>query len=132
PFCRIPLPRLHAVTIVVLKFMVIIVIAFAKRKQRHEKRVARTASRRIRLTPHGMAGRINEECAMLKHDNFRDATNEKTLPARRATHPRENQPALPDQSPPAPQANEYVDVATSRADLFSNRPRYLKAVVARA
>src|SRR6266516_6995518 len=58
--------------------MVIIVIALTERKQRHEKRVAGAASRRIRLTPHSMAGRINQECAMLKHDNSRDATNEKT------------------------------------------------------
>src|SRR5215831_12759053 len=61
-----------------LKFMVIIVIALAKRKQCHKKRVARTASHRIRLGPDGMAGRVNQECAMLEHDNFCHATNEKT------------------------------------------------------
>jgi hypothetical protein len=37
PFRRIPLPRLHAITIVVLKFVVIIVIAFAEGEQRQEK-----------------------------------------------------------------------------------------------
>ena len=61
-----------------LKFVVIIVIAFTKRKERHEKRVARTASRRIRLTPEGMAGGVNQKCAMLEHHNFCDAANEKT------------------------------------------------------
>src|SRR5881227_3616974 len=47
---------LNPVSIVVLKFVMIIVIALAKRKQRQEKRVARAASRRIRLTPDGMTG----------------------------------------------------------------------------
>ena len=56
----------------------IIVVAFAKGKQRHEKRVTRTASRGIRLAANGMAGRVNQEGAMLKHDDFGDAANEKT------------------------------------------------------
>src|SRR5215472_18396294 len=56
PFRRVPLPWLHSVTIIVLKLVMIIMVAFAECKQRHEKRVTRTASRGIGLTPEGMAG----------------------------------------------------------------------------
>src|SRR5881392_3121726 len=62
PFRWVPLPRLHSVTIIVLKLVVIIMVTFAEGKQRHEKRVTRTASRGIRLAPEGMAGRVNQEC----------------------------------------------------------------------
>src|SRR5215475_5818552 len=51
PFRRVPIPWLHSVTIIVLKLVMIIVVAFAQGKQRHEKRVTRAASRGIRLTP---------------------------------------------------------------------------------
>ena len=37
PFRRIPLPRFYSVAIIMLKFMVIVVIAFPEREQRHEK-----------------------------------------------------------------------------------------------
>src|SRR5437764_13254535 len=55
---------LHAVSIVVLKFVMIIVVALAKCKQRHQKRVARAASCRVRLTLAGMAGGVKRECSM--------------------------------------------------------------------
>ena len=35
PFGRVPLPRLHPVTVIVLKFVVIIVITLAESEQRH-------------------------------------------------------------------------------------------------
>ena len=73
-----------------LKFMVIIVIALAKRKQRHEKRVAGAASCRVRLTSHGVAGGVNQEGTVLEHDNFCDATNQKT--SQRA------EPAIPEKT----------------------------------
>src|SRR5258707_11072040 len=78
PFRRVPLPWLHSVTVIVLKLVMIIMVTFAHGKQRHEKRVTRTASRGIRLAPEGMAGRVNQECTMLKHDDFGHAANEKT------------------------------------------------------
>ena len=53
-------------------------VAFAEGKQRHEKRVARAASRGIRLAPEGMAGRVDQERAVLNHDNFGHAADEKT------------------------------------------------------
>jgi len=53
-------------------------IPLSTRKQCHEKRIARTASRRIWLTPERMTGGVNQKCAMLEHYNFCNAANEKT------------------------------------------------------
>src|SRR6476469_10039125 len=78
PFRRVPLPWLHSVTIIVLKLVVIIMVAFAQGKQRHEKRIACSASRGIRLAPERMAGGVNQECSMLKHDDLGHAPNQKT------------------------------------------------------
>src|SRR5436190_24209699 len=69
--------------------MVIIVVTLAERKQRHKKGVARSASRRIRLTPHGVAGGVNQEGTVLEHDNFCDATNQKTSQRADPTVPKE-------------------------------------------
>lgn len=44
PFRWIPLPRFHTVTVIVLKFVMIVVIALAEREQCHEERVSRAAS----------------------------------------------------------------------------------------
>jgi hypothetical protein len=93
------------------------VIAFAEREQRRKKRVARAASLRIRLAPDCMAGGVNEERAVLEHDNFCNATNEKATERADPPVPEKNQPASADQSPPAPLASEYVDVATQPTDL---------------
>src|SRR5438046_4414406 len=76
PFGRIPLPRLHAIAVIVLKFVVIIVIAFAESEYRHQKRIARAASCPIRLAPDGMARRVNQERAGLEHDNRGYTTNQ--------------------------------------------------------
>src|SRR5437667_11068745 len=78
PFGRIPLPRLHAIAVIVLKFVVIIVIAFAESEYRHQKRIARAASCRIRLAPDGMAGRVDQERAELEHDDLGYAAKEET------------------------------------------------------
>src|SRR5437660_4532960 len=56
----------------------IIVIAFAESEYRHQKRIARAASSRIRLAPDGMAGRVNQERAVLDDDDLGYAANEKT------------------------------------------------------
>lgn len=45
PFRRIELPRLHAVAVVVLKFVVIVVIALAEREKSQQERIARGAFR---------------------------------------------------------------------------------------
>jgi hypothetical protein len=42
-----------------LKFMVIVVIAFAKRKKGKEERIARSAFPRIRLPSYRMTGAVN-------------------------------------------------------------------------
>src|SRR5436309_11729935 len=78
PFGRIPLPRLHAIAVIVLKFVVIIVIAFAESEYRHQKRIARAASCRIRLAPDCMAGRVNQERAVLEHDHLGYTANQET------------------------------------------------------
>ncbi len=56
----------------------IIVVAFAESEQRHQKRIARAASCRIRLTPKRMAGGVNQEGTVLEHDDLGYAANEKT------------------------------------------------------
>src|SRR6266446_2428351 len=78
PFGRVPLPRFHAVAVIVLKFVVIIVIALAESEYRHQKRIARAAFCRIGLAPDRVAGGVNQERAMLQHDNFRHTSNEKS------------------------------------------------------
>src|SRR5260370_27267738 len=95
PFGRIPLPRLHAVAVIVLKFVVIIVIAFAESEYRHQERIARAASCRIRLAPDCMAGRVNQERGGLEHDDPGYAANEET--SGRAT---------PSRPPPAPRRGD--------------------------
>src|SRR5678816_1284174 len=61
PFRWVPLPWLYSVTIIVLKLVVIMMVAVAEGKQRHEKRVACAAPRGIRLTREGMAGRVDQK-----------------------------------------------------------------------
>src|SRR5206468_12336063 len=78
PFGRVPLPRLHAVAVIVLKFVVIIVIAFAESEYRHQKRISRAASCGIRLTPKRMAGGVNQEVAVLELDDLGYDANEET------------------------------------------------------
>src|ERR1700745_4310126 len=78
PFGRIPLPRLHAVAVIVLKFVVIIVIAFAESEYRHQTRIARAASGSITLAPDCMTGRVNQERAVLEHDHLGYPANEET------------------------------------------------------
>src|SRR5262249_22706431 len=90
---------LHSVSIIVLKLVVIIMVAFAEGKQRHEKRVARAAPRGIRLTPEGMASRVDQKCAVLQHDNFCDTADEKT--AQRAY------PSVPEPAGQRWQTNTY-------------------------
>src|ERR1700737_2512065 len=75
PFGRVPLPRLYAVAVVVLKFVMIIVIALAESEQGQQKRIARAASCRIRLTADCVAGGVNQEGAMLKHDDLGHAAD---------------------------------------------------------
>ena len=53
-------------------------VALTECEYRHEKGVPRAATRRIRLTPESVASRIDQESAMLEHDNFCYATDEKT------------------------------------------------------
>ena len=78
PLGWVPLPRFHAIAIIVLKFVMIIVIALAKGKQRHEKRIARAAPCRIGLASDRMTSGVDEERAMLEHNHFCDAADEKT------------------------------------------------------
>src|SRR5438874_10852905 len=56
----------------------IIVIALAESEYRHQKRIARAASCRIRLPPDGMAGGVNQQRAVLDDDDLGYAANEKT------------------------------------------------------
>jgi len=56
PFRRVPLPRLHSVTIIVLKRVVIIMVTFAEGKQRHQRRVAGAAPNRVWLTANCVTG----------------------------------------------------------------------------
>src|SRR5260370_3497261 len=70
PFGRVPLPRLHAVAVIVLKFVMIIVIAFAESEYRHQKRIARAASDPIRRAPDCMAGQVYKERAALLLDDL--------------------------------------------------------------
>src|ERR1700730_9293381 len=75
PFGRVPLPWFYPVAIVVLKFVMIIVVALAESEYCHQKRIACAASCRIRLTPHCVAGGVNQEGTVLEHDDLRDAAN---------------------------------------------------------
>src|SRR5258708_1496182 len=56
----------------------IVVIAFAEGKQRQQKRIARAASGRVRLTAESVTGRVDQERTLLKHDNSCHTANQKT------------------------------------------------------
>ena len=60
-----------------LKFVVIIVVALAESKQRHQERISRAAPRRIRLAADGVTGGVDQERAVLDHDDLGYAANEK-------------------------------------------------------
>src|SRR5260370_6957988 len=70
PFGRIPLPRLHAVAVIVLKFVMIIVIALAESEYRHQKRIARAAFCRIGLAPDRLAGGVKYKPSTFHHPHF--------------------------------------------------------------
>ena len=59
PFGRIKLPRLYAIAVVVLKFVVIVVITFAHGEEGKEERIARATFRRIRLPADGVTCAVN-------------------------------------------------------------------------
>ncbi len=70
-----------------LKFMVIVVIAFAHGKKRDEPGVARGTFGGIGLSTEDMAGAVDHECAVLQEDDPSDASYQES--AKRAT------PAIP-------------------------------------
>src|SRR5260370_34613985 len=71
PFGRIPLPRLHAVAVIVLKFVMIIVLALAESEYRHQRRIARAALCRIGLAPDRVAAAAEHDRAVIETDNGR-------------------------------------------------------------
>jgi len=89
PLCRIDLPRLHAVAVVMLKFVMIIMVPLAKGHDRHEPPVACAAFGRIRAVADIVAKRIDAESAVLENDNACDARDEKSAEGRRPTSPGE-------------------------------------------
>jgi len=126
PFRWIPLPRFHSVTVIVLKFVMIVVIALAERKQCHEERVACAASCRIRLAPDSMTGRVNQERAVLEHDNFCNATNEET--AERADRACGCGPAECHQAAAAMAAHLVVDLLEVKLKYTSIFPALLSLI----
>src|SRR5437879_2968400 len=95
--------------------MVIIVISFAKRTQRHEKRGARAASRRIRLTPDGMAGRCNPDCDVLTRTDSCVATCKTTS--------RRGDPPVPDESGECWQDEAHHDSEEMNVSVLPHDPR---------
>ena len=78
PLCRIEFPRLHSVAVVVLKFVVIIMVAFAESEEREEVGIAGAAAVGIRLPAEGVAGAVDEKGAMLEDGHARHAGDEKS------------------------------------------------------
>jgi hypothetical protein len=63
-----------------------------------------------------MAGRINQECAMLEHDNFRDATTRK--PPSAPSHPSQRKTSQQGRPKPTDREQMNMSMLPSRADLF--------------
>src|SRR5690349_7718798 len=63
------MPWPHAITIIVLKFVVIVMIAFAEGKKSNQPGIPCRALGRIRLSPENMAGTVDQERAMLQNDH---------------------------------------------------------------
>src|SRR5262249_54374173 len=73
PFGWIDIPEAHAVAIVVLKFVMIVVIAFPQREQREKPGIPRAAFGRVGLTAHDMTRTVDQEGAVLHNDDASDA-----------------------------------------------------------
>ena len=78
PLGRVKLPWLHSVAVVVLKFVVVVVIAFAHGKKSKEERIARSAFFGIRLSSDRVTCAINEERAMLQDNDSRNSRDQKS------------------------------------------------------
>ena len=61
-----------------LKFVVKIMIALAEGEERHQQRIARTASRGVRLPAHGVTRGVDEESAMLNDDRLRHSAEKQS------------------------------------------------------
>jgi hypothetical protein len=68
----------------VLKFMMIIVIAFAKSQQGHEERIPRAALSRVRLATFGVTSGVDQECTVLEHHDLGHTADEE---ATERSHP---------------------------------------------
>ena len=69
------MPHFYPITIVVLKFVMIIVVTFAKGEERKQERISCAAPGGIWLASERMTGAVDEEGAMLNYDYPRNATN---------------------------------------------------------
>lgn len=79
PLGRVPLPRFYAVAVIVLELVVIVVVTLAEGEEREKERVARSATRRVRLPAQAVAGAVNEEgCVLGRHDPGDPADQEAT------------------------------------------------------
>ncbi len=78
PFRWIPLPRLHTVAVVVLELVMIVVVAFAKGKKRHDCAVSGGMFGGIRLFTNGVAKGIDEKRAMLGDHDAGHTSDEET------------------------------------------------------
>ena len=75
PFGRVELPGLHAVAIIVLKFMVEVVVALAKRENRHEQAVACRDIAGIRTLADPVAERVDAKGHVMHEHDPRHASN---------------------------------------------------------
>src|SRR5437667_10443108 len=93
PLCRVDLPRLYAVAIVMLKFVMIIMVPFAQGHDRHEPPIACAAFGRIRAVADIVARRIVAESAVRKNDNACDPAMRKA-PPRAEDQPPQAKPSI--------------------------------------
>ncbi len=76
PFGGVEMPRFHPVTIVVLKFVMIIVVAFTEGYEGHHPAVASSAAGGIRLGAEGVTEGVDAEGAMLDSNEAGDPGKE--------------------------------------------------------
>src|SRR6202022_3845768 len=87
PLRRIELPRLHAISIVVLKLVMKVVITLAQGHNSHEPRVPCAAFGGIRAIAEIMAQRVDAKSAVLENNDAGHSPNEKGANGRNPATP---------------------------------------------
>src|SRR5262249_32362574 len=87
PLRRINLPWLDAISVIVLKLVMKVMVSLAQGNNSHQPRVAGAALRRVGTGPNVVAKRVNAERAMLENNQAGNSRDEKRSKGRAPSAP---------------------------------------------